>query len=74
MAMGSEFSKIQDSFKIVSLNPVTRAGDGKFMDILKEHFAEAQQKLKPVEGMPGVYTLNPEPPKTLDSLNISSVL
>ena len=72
--MVSEFSKIQDSFKIVSLNPVTRAGDGKFMDILRDHFADLQQRMQPVAGMPGVYTINPEPPQTLDSLNISSVI
>ena len=71
--MVSEFSKVQDSFKIVSLNPVTRAGDGKFMDILRDHFAEAQQKMKPVEGMPGVYVIN-QPQQILDSLNITSTI
>jgi hypothetical protein len=72
--MVGESSKIQDSFKIISLNPVTRAGDGKFMEILREHFADIQQRMQPVTGMPGVYTINPQPSQTLDSLNISSVI
>lgn len=69
--MAGDISKIYDSFKVVSTNPVRYAGQGNFMETLKDYFADAKERMTPVEGMPGVYTLNPPPPQSLDSLNIS---
>jgi len=71
--MDVNFSKIQDSFRITSLNPVTRQGDGDFMEGLKDLFAAAQERMTPVEGLPeGVYTIASQP-QTLEGLQITSV-
>ncbi|MBN2057866.1 MAG: hypothetical protein JW782_03615 [Candidatus Saganbacteria bacterium] len=69
--MAAELSRIHDSFRITSLNPVTRAGDGNFMQILRDQFDSAQARMKQVEGLSGVFTMNPEPPQTLASLDIT---
>ena len=73
--MVNEPSRIRDSFKIISLNPLKRAGDGNFMKLLHEQFAEAQQRMRQVEGkgMEGIYTINPEPPQNIASLDITDV-
>ena len=70
--MVNDLSKIHGSFQITSLNPVTRAGDGNFMEVLRGQFDEVTAKLTPVQGMPGVYAPNPAPEQTLASLNIET--
>ncbi|MFA5112718.1 MAG: hypothetical protein WC529_00295 [Candidatus Margulisiibacteriota bacterium] len=68
--MVGDISKIYDSFKVVSTNPVRYAGQGNFMETLNEYFNDAQKRLQPVEGMPGVFTINPQPPQSLETLGL----
>ncbi|MFA6431952.1 MAG: hypothetical protein WCV91_06220 [Candidatus Margulisiibacteriota bacterium] len=40
------------------------------MDNLKGQFEAVTNRMRPIAGMEGVYTINPDPPQTLASLMI----
>ncbi len=70
--MVNDISRVHNSFQITSLDPVTRSGDGNFMETLSQLFDDVTNKMTPVQGMPGVYTMNQGPEQTLSSLNIET--
>jgi hypothetical protein len=69
------------AFEVVSTNPVRYAWQmpetdkGSFMQSLRETYAEKTKEMIPVTGLPtGIFTINPQPPQTPETLGLKSVL
>ncbi|MBI5399201.1 hypothetical protein HZB07_01095 [Candidatus Saganbacteria bacterium] len=67
-------SGIRAAFETISLTPVTRAGEGNYLEVLKSIFEKETAKMTPAAGLPaGVFVANAAPGQTLASLNIANV-
>lgn len=70
--MVGKIDLLQVGIEKTSLKTSPKIGGNSFMDVLKREFEHVTSKLKDVPGMPGIFTLNPQPPQTLETLNITS--